>query len=53
MHLPVPPEAENPLLHQVSRELTSAEINSAEIKKFTKDLIETMYYKNGDRKSVV
>ena len=37
----------NPLLHQVSRNLTLSEINSAEIKKFTKDLIETMYAKDG------
>ncbi len=47
MILPVPPESENPLLHKVSRDLTLEEIKSPEIKKFTKDLIETMYYKNG------
>lgn len=47
MILNVPKEAESPVLKEVSRSLTLEEIQSAEIKKFTKDLIETMYYKNG------
>lgn len=47
MHLPVPHESTYPLLYKPSRELTLEEIKSPEIKKFTQDLIETMYYKNG------
>ncbi|HSR88947.1 MAG TPA: peptide deformylase [Candidatus Udaeobacter sp.] len=37
----------NPLLHQVSKNLTAEEINSKEIKEFVGNLIETMYAKDG------
>ena len=37
----------NPLLRQVSRDLTAAEIKSTKIKDFIKDLTETMYVKDG------
>lgn len=37
----------NPLLHQVSKNLTPEEINSKETKNFIGDLIETMYAKDG------
>ncbi len=47
MPLKVPKEAENPLLYKPSRDLTLEEIKSEKIKKFTVDLIETMYAKNG------
>jgi len=47
MILPVPHESTYPLLYKPSRSLTMDEIKSSEIKKFTKDLIETMYHKNG------
>lgn len=46
MILPITKEP-NPLLHKVSKDLTMEEINSKEIKEFTKDLIETMYAKDG------
>lgn len=46
MHLPVPHESTYPALYQPSRQLTMEEIKSPKIKKFTQDLIETMYYKN-------
>lgn len=47
MLLKVPKESEYPLLYKPSRELTVEEIKSDAIKKFTADLIETMYAKNG------
>ncbi len=37
----------NPLLHQVSKNLTAEEINSQKIKGFISDLVETMYAKDG------
>lgn len=37
----------NPLLHQVSKNVTSEEIKSKKIKDFIKDLTETMYAKDG------
>lgn len=47
MILKVPKESENPLLYKTSRDLTLEEIKSEKIKKFTSDLIDTMYAKNG------
>jgi len=46
MILPVTTEP-NPLLHQVSKNLTAEEINSKEIREFLGNLIETMYAKDG------
>ncbi len=37
----------NPLLHQVSKNLTAEEINSKETKEFVGNLIDTMYAKDG------
>ncbi len=46
MILPITKEP-NPLLHQVSKNLTTEEINSKTIKEFVVNLIETMYAKDG------
>lgn len=46
MILPITKEP-NPLLHQVSKNLTAEEINSKETKEFVANLIETMYAKDG------
>ncbi len=46
MILPITKEP-NPLLHQVSKNLTTEEINSPKTKEFLVDLIETMYAKDG------
>jgi len=37
----------NPILHKKGRELTMAELKTPEIKKLIKDMIETMYVKDG------
>lgn len=47
MILKVPKESESPMLYKPSRELSLEEIKSEKIKKFTADLIDTMYAKNG------
>jgi len=46
MILPITKEPD-PLLHQVSKNLTAEEINSKETKEFVVNLIETMYAKDG------
>jgi peptide deformylase len=46
MILPITKEP-NPLLHQVSKNLTAEEINSKTTKEFVVNLIETMYAKDG------
>ncbi len=47
MFLPVPHESKYQPLHEPSRELTTEETKTPEMKKFISDLIETMYKKNG------
>ncbi len=46
MVLPITKEP-NPLLHQVSKNLTAEQITSKETKEFLANLIETMYVKDG------
>ncbi len=37
----------NPILHKRSEDLTAEQIETREMKKFMKDMVETMYVKNG------
>lgn len=46
MQLPITIEP-NPILHQISKELNSAQIQNANTQKFIADMIETMYAKDG------